>query len=172
VTYPDPAHPSPYGAPPQQPVPAPRIEAPKRPGSVTAAAVICFVWAVINLIFAAFVALAVAVSQDRTDGSKVEAFGGTGAAFGYGWSLLTIIVCIAMVWGGIAALRGKSNKILVITGVALLLLNVVSLIIVMAGGSGSFLPSILGVVLPGFIVSLVRTQQAKQFFISRGGTAL
>src|SRR3954447_8569832 len=116
MSHPEASHPDPSGSPPQQPIGRARPDVVRRPVSVTAAAVICFVWAAFNLLFATFYAFAVAVSADRTSGPRTVTFGSTSPTLGYVWALLVMIVCIAMVWGGVAALRGRTNRILVITG--------------------------------------------------------
>ena len=54
--------------------------------------------------------LAIAVSDKRT-------FGPPGLAWGY--VAVNLVLAILMVWGGIAALRGRTNKILVYTALAL-----------------------------------------------------
>ncbi len=104
-----PPGPAPQQPVPQQPAPATEYDPARRPGAVTAAAVFAFIAAILEIL-AALLVLAIAVSDKRT-------FGPPGLAWGY--VAVNLVLASLMVWGGIAALRGRTNKILVYTALAL-----------------------------------------------------
>ncbi|HZQ34209.1 MAG TPA: hypothetical protein VFB19_21060 [Mycobacterium sp.] len=141
---------------------------------MTAAGIIAIIWGAFSLLYGlvgAFFAWMTS-QEDRRTGTRMETFGSTSTAANYIWAIAVIILSGAMIWGGIVALRGRTNKVLVVSAVVLVVVNIISLILFASTGSGSFAPPILGIVLPCLLFALVRTQQAKQWFLARGGVAI
>lgn len=125
----------------------------KRPGAVTAAAVIAFVSGGLNLLGALLVfAASDAASEAGVSGGLLAALAIIGLLFG-----------AALIWGGLQAMNGKDQRVLVVVAAAAILLQLITW--VTAGFDGA---SFLSLVLPVVIISLLVQQQSKQWFQSRG----
>jgi len=146
---------------PQQPPPAVGYDPARRPGTVTAAAVFAFIAAVLELLAALFM-LGIAVFSKRT-------FGPPGTAWGY--TIVNFALATLMIWGGIAALRGKSNKILVYTALVLAALQIVQTVLTIVKHFSTPVSTILGLILALLVVASLTTARSREFFIARGGTA-
>ena len=165
-----PAYPAagPYG----QPTGAPGSA---RPGMVTAAAVLAFVWGGLGILFgliglAAGSVLSSAASAvcndstlDRDTAAACEAAGGLGT-FLIIVTAATIVIAGLMIWGGVVALNGKNGQILVIACGVYALLAVLS---VFASGFG--FTYLLGFVIPVLIVVFLLNAQSRAWFKVKGG---
>ena len=147
----NPAHPGAYNPYPQQVTAGTGA---KRPSRVTAAVVIAFIMAAVQVFFGLMLVSLAASSA--------------GPAF---LGVLNLMTAGFLVWGGIAALKGWTSKILAVTALTIAIINAITMIIAVANGTG--IPvGVLGVILPAIIFTNLRTADSRQFFISRGGTAL
>lgn len=148
----NPAHLGAYRPHSQQPPAA--VTTAKRPGSVTAAVVIAVFMAAVQV----FVGLML---------TSLEASSGALAFLG----VLNLVSAGFLVWGAIAALKGWTSKILAFTALAIAIINAISMIIAVAIDAAN--PAgVLSVILPAVMFFNLRTAESKQFFMSRGGTAL
>ncbi len=148
-TYPTPqAGPAPYGPPPQpygQMPPAPagyRTDTAKRPGTVTAAAVMAFVTGGLTLLLGLV---------------GLSAFGGLNGFSGLLF-VLVLVVAAAEIWGGIQLLNGKDARILTVAAGAGIVLSLLSLIGAFQGRS------LLSFVIPGLILYFLLSAPAKAWF--------
>lgn len=127
---------------------------PKRPGKLTAAAVLAFVSGGFSII-GALLLFALDASDVKADvdlGSlQVVAVG-------------VMIIAALYIWGGVSALTGRDGRILVAAAALAIVLNLISL--AMSGGSGL---SVLSFLLPALIISFTLNAESKQFIQSRGG---
>ena len=177
--YPAPAA---YGqyptATPEYPAPGQAYGAPvgsARPGMVTAAAVLAFVWGGLGILFgllglAAGSVLSSATSAvcddatlDRDTVTACNAAGGLGS-FLIIVTICTIVIAGLMIWGGVVALNGKNGQILVIAcGIyaALAILSVIA--------SSFGFTYLLGFVIPALIVVFLLNAQSKAWFKAKGG---
>ena len=146
-----------------------------RPGMVTAAAVLAFVWGGLGILFgllglAAGSVLSSATSAvcndatlDRDTVTACNAAGGLGS-FLIIVTICTIVIAGLMIWGGVVALNGKNGQILVIAcGVyaALAILSVIA--------SSFGFTYLLGFVIPALIVVFLLNTQSKSWFKAKGG---
>ncbi len=146
-----------------------------RPGMVTAAAVLAFVFGGLGILFgllglAAGSILSTATSAvcndatlTRDTATACDAAGGFGA-FLIIVTIATIVIAGLMIWGGVVALNGKNGQILVIAcGVyaALAILSVIA--------SGFGFTYLLGFVIPALIVVFLLNAQSKAWFKAKGG---
>lgn len=125
-----------------------------RPGMVTGAAVVAIVWGGLGTLFG-LLALAVAFSLFPVLGLFV---------------LLAVAVAVALLVGGIFVLQGRSPKLLLYICYAAIVINLIELIISLARNGGSAFSGVLGFVIPGVIIGLLRHPQSKQWFAERGLT--
>jgi len=89
-------------------------------------------------------------------------------ALWYSVAVLHFVFAGLMVWGGIAAFRGKTNAILVLTAGAVAIVMVFTMIVeIVNGDSPSGILALLPLVL---MVSMVTRDRSKEFFAARGGT--
>lgn len=125
-----------------------------RPWQVTTAAVLAFIAGAFNLLGALGLLLV---------GDGIEDLGiSSGLAILFG--LLYIAFAVGYIFGGIQAITGKNQKILVITAAAAIVLQVISWIII------EFSPlSLIGLILPVLVITLLISQQSKQWFGAKGG---
>ena len=135
--------PQPYG---QMP-PAPAgfgTDTAKRPGTVTAAAVLAFVIGGIYVI-----------------GGLIAVFGGAAAGLSGFFTLIAVVLLAVgglLIWGGIATLNGKDARILTIAIGVGIVLNLISLL-------GNFEGrSLAGFVIPGLILYFLLNAAAKAWF--------
>lgn len=170
-----------YGAPIGYPAPmygAPGGPAAARPGMVTAAAVLCFIWggfsilaSIVTLAAGSFVSgatgLCQSIAESSTDLNSINCagtstFGGLLIVIG----LILIVAAGLLIWGGVVALTGKNAKVGIIAGGLLILAQIVSLIA--SGGAGAAM-SIFGIIVPVLIIVFLMNGTSKAWFKSRGG---
>ena len=151
--------------PPAPPVDAAYAAPTARPGAVTAAAVIAFIIAGLEVLGAllAFVAGVGYSNLTQSQKDQMPAMASSGTFYLMG--LFELVFAGLLIWGGVAAIQGKTNKILFFVALAVAVLNVVYLFV------GGYL-SIVGVIIAVVIMVLLRQQSSKQWFLSRGGTAV
>lgn len=174
-----PAPPPPYGAPgypaagyPPAGYPAPGYgpSGPARPGMVTAAAVLCFVWGGFAIIGALVSMLGGAVvSAVGTACTSLDTTGACTSASGAGTFLILVgivlIVCAGLlIWGGVVALSGKNAKVSVI---ACGILVVAEIAMMIASGGAAF--AIFGIIVPILIIVLLMNKTSKSWFLAKGG---
>ena len=145
---------------------------PGRPGMVTAAAVLAFVWGGLTII-SSLLSMA-AGSLFSSAGSACAENDQSGlCAFAAGSESLLIVIGSALIvaaglviWGGVAALSGKNGKVLVITSAIQVVIQVVWMI-----DTGSVAFGIVGVIVPiGIIVLMVSSASKGWFHAVRGAT--
>src|SRR6185312_2922650 len=110
----------------------------RRPGAVTAAAVFAFIAAVLQILAGLFILFFVVRG-------RAAIFGPPGLGWGYVAVDFGLAVC--MVWGGIAALRGRRNRILVYTALVLAAMQIVQTVLTVIKHYGSPFLTIFGLVL-------------------------
>jgi uncharacterized membrane protein YsdA (DUF1294 family) len=158
------AAPPPYGT----PAPAYGTAAPggyragRRPGVVTAAAVIAFVFggAVIltNLFFLLFL---LAISHDATDTWRV-------------WEVVLVVVRLALgalfIWGGIAALKGRTRRILLVVSAIEAIFSLLLAVGIVIPFFGILIAEvgILDLMFVGPILILILQPSSWDFFRARG----
>ena len=146
-----------------------------RPGMVTAAAVLAFIWGGLGILFGLIGLAAGSVlssassavcndnSLDINTAAACDSVGGIGT-FLIVVTIGTIIIAGLMIWGGVVALNGKNGQILVIAcGVyaALAILSVIA--------SGFGFTYLLGFVIPVLIVVFLLNAQSRAWFKAKGG---
>ena len=136
------------------------FDAARRPRRVTAAAVFAFICAVVQILGALLSFLIAATERPL--------FGPPG--LGYAYALLDLALAVLSVWGGIAALRGKTNKVLVYTALVLAAGQIIQTTTTIAFHYGSPVSTILGLVLALVVVATLMTRRSREFFVARGGT--
>ncbi len=147
-----------------------------RPGMVTAAAVLAFVFggfAIIGSIILLAAGGLVSAANDlcnSTTGLSSDTQENCNALSGYsGFFKVTeiglIIVAILLIWGGVTTLTGKNSQILVIGAGIYIVLTIVALI---AGGGVGF-TSILGFVAPILILVFLFNPASRAWFRAKGG---
>jgi hypothetical protein len=136
----------------------------KQPGSVKAAAIIGIVWGVLGAL-AGILALVGASLADELD-ADVEV---TGLDVVLG--VVSLVVSIALLVGGIRVLKGKAPKLLLFAAVALIVLWVVGTIVNVAQDRDFSITSIVGPIIAALIVALLVQPASKRYFAARGHTA-
>lgn len=125
----------------------------RRPGMVTAAAVLAFISGGLNLLFGLIVLFASdAVADAGVSRGLIVVLAVLGLAFG-----------AVLIFGGLQALNGKDQRILVGVSAAAILLQIITWFT--AGFDGS---SVLSLILPVVIIALLMQAQSKQWFQSKG----
>ena len=164
--YGGPAYPAGYGGPPAGSA---------RPGMVTAAAVLAFIWGGLGILFgliafaagsvlsAASSAVCDSTSLDRDTAAACDTVGGAGT-FLVIVTIGTIVVAALMIWGGVVALNGKNGQILVIACAIYAALAILSII-----ASSFGFTSLLGFVIPVLIVVFLLNPASKAWFKAKGG---
>lgn len=146
-----------------------------RPGMVTAAAVLAFVWGGLGILFGTIGLFAGSVLNSATsavcDDASLTSTTSAACHAANGVSTLLIIVTLGlivvaalMIWGGVVALNGKNGQILVIAcGVyaALALISVFSF--------GFEFTSLLGFVIPILILVFMFNADSRAWFRAKGG---
>jgi hypothetical protein len=149
-----------------------------RPGMVTAAAVLAFVWgglalfwSVIGLLAGSVFSAASSAVCDSTapyyDSDTAEACNAVSGVGGFLIAITIGLILIAalLIAGGVTALNGKNGQLLVIACAAYAVLAIVGLIV-----SGAFgFAYLLGIVVPVLIVVFLLNTQSRAWFRSVGG---
>lgn len=176
-----PAAPPPaYGAPGYGPPGYGPPAGPVRPGTVTAAAVLSFIWggfsilgSIITLAAGSFLSGASNLCDSVT--SELDKASGIvcGGASSLGGLLIVMgIILIAaaalLIWGGVVALSGKNGKVGVIAGALLIVAQIVQLI---ASGFDGVGFAIFGVIVPVLIIAFLMNTAGKAWFRAKGGTS-
>jgi hypothetical protein len=142
----------------------------KCPGTVIGAAVIAFILAAVALL-GGFTALVVALTGND-DETRIEVWGSTDVGPVLLWALLRLVICGLLVWGGFAALRGKTNKVLAFTFLGLCVYGFSQIVVSVMDGSPPRILAYVGLIFQCVALWLVRVRQSKDFFSARGGTAV
>lgn len=176
-----------YGAPPPTygaPLPA-GYGAAGRPGTVTTAVVLAFVTAAINLLIGllflfGWMYAATQVPKQTEEGAVAASLVFTVFLFIVG--LVFLLIAGLLMWGGVAALKGRTNKILIwISSVAVVWHLISASSIITSRGEPSTvliawlcltMIATLCLALSVVIVILVLTQSSKDFFRVRGGMTI
>ena len=146
-----------------------------RPGMVTAAAVLAFIWGGLGIVFGLIGLAAGSILSSASDavcsGSSIDldTRSACDTVSGAGTFLIivtigTIIIAGLMIWGGVVALNGKNGQILVIACGVYAALAILSAII-----SGFGFSYLLGFVIPVLIVVFLLNAQSKAWFRTKGG---
>lgn len=148
-----------------------------RPGMVTAAAVLAFVWAA----FAIIVGLVVLAATSVLSAAGTSCTGGFAdsdtaractavATYSGFFKVLTaglMIIAILLIWGGVVALTGKNGQILVIGAAVYVLLDIISIFVSISndnfGSSG-----VLGIAAPVLMLVFMLNPRSKAWFRSKG----
>lgn len=140
-----------YGA---APAPPPGYGPPvvARPGSVTGAAVIGIVVGALSVL-----------------GNLI----GIAASFDLGvvpglLALVSLAVGALFLYGGSQALNGKNGQLLVQAAVASIVLSIITLLVLLAIYDGFAFVGLISLVLPIVVIFLLRQQESRQWFQSRG----
>ncbi|CAN5151900.1 hypothetical protein BH20ACT5_BH20ACT5_08360 [soil metagenome] len=127
----------------------------RRPGQVTAAAVLGFIAGAFSILGALGLLLTSGVADDiGVSGALVTVFG-----------LLYVAFAVGYIYGGLQAMSGKNQKILLITAAAAIALQVLYWIIVQFAAL-----SLIGLILPIVIIAMLVSPQSKQWFAAKGGS--
>ena len=149
----------------------------KRPGMVTAAAVLAFIWGAFAIIGGLVIIAASSVistasaycdSLSSSDAASVDC----NAVTGYNGLFKAIagvlaVVAVLLIWGGVVALTGKNGQLLVIGAGVFILLEIVELI-VSATSSNFYGTGIIGVVAPVLMLVFMLNASSKAWFKSKG----
>lgn len=148
-----------------------------RPGMVTAAAVLAFVWGGLGILFSIFGLLAGSILStassavcnptntfyDADTAEACDAVSGVGG-FLIAITIATIVIAALMIAGGVTALSGKNGQILVVACAVYAILAIASVII-----SGFGFAYLLGFVIPVLILVFLLNGQSRAWFRSVGG---
>lgn len=136
-----------------------RRGSPKRPGSVTGAVVIAIGFLVLELLGSLFLLLV----DFASDAPPVVT---------YSIAALNLLLAVLLAWGTVAALRGRTNKLLVLAASAVLVVNALPIIFFVANRTFNIgvAPSVMAVFGGAAIIGLVTTSSSRNFFHARGGT--
>jgi hypothetical protein len=172
-----PAQPPAYGAaPPPYGTPAPAYgtaapggyRAGRRPGVVTTAAVMAFVLGGVVILINLFVLLylldTLRISHFATDARNV----GEGV-----FALVSLALGALFIWGGIAALKGRTRTVLLVVSVieAIFSLLLVAFFVLSIWLMILALPAFLELIFVGTILILILQPSSRDFFRARGKTA-
>ena len=149
-----------------------------RPGMVTAAAVLAFVWGGLGILFGiiglAAGSLLTSVSSAACNSTSAYYSDATTAdvcntassvgGFIIAITIGTIVIAALMIAGGVTAISGKNGQILVIACAVYAILAIVSIIL-----SGFGFTFLLGFVIPVLIVVFLLNTQSRGWFRSVGG---
>ncbi len=152
--------PGPYPQQPYQPAyagaPGAYPAGPPRPGMVTGAAVLAFISAGFGIIGSFILMLG---------GSVVSALGASGVGgLVIVLGLISLALSALLIWGGVAAISGKSSKILVILSGISVIINLIEIIVLPAGFT-----AVIGMVIPVLIIVFLMNAASKAWFRAKGG---
>ncbi len=88
------------------------------------------------------------------------------------WALLRLVIGGLLVWGGIAALRGTTNKVLAFTFAGLCVYSFSQIVVSLMDDSPPRILAYVGLIFQCVAIWLIRVRQSKDFFSARGGTAI
>jgi hypothetical protein len=142
----------------------------KCPGTVIGAATIAFILAAVAL-SGALSALVVALTGND-DETQLQVWGSNDVGPVLLWSLVRLVMCGLLVWGGFAALRGKTNKVLTFTFLGICVYSLSLIVVSVMAGSPPRILAYVGLILQCVALWLIRVRQSKEFFSARGGTAV
>ena len=161
------ASPSPYGAPQYGGYPAPAVggyDVARRPGTVTAAAVIGFVFGGLLIVFCLLGLIGLAATSDTIRNR-------------YGSGLLAVTFVILLVrlamgglyiWGGVRALRGQGRTMLIVVSAIELALALIGLVVRVGGTSSTGLVGvIIDLLFVAPILILILLPASGNFFAAR-----
>ncbi len=147
-----------------------------RPGMVTAAAVLAFVWGGLGILFGIIglaagsilstASSAVCNSNTIYDADTADACNAVSGVGGFliAITIGTIVIAALMIAGGVTAISGKNGQILVIACAVYAILAIVSIIL-----SGFGFTFLLGFVIPVLIVVFLLNGTSRAWFRSVGG---
>jgi hypothetical protein len=146
-----------------------------RPGMVTAAAILAFVWGGLGILFGTIGLFAGSVLSSATssvcDSEYITSSDSAACNAASGVSTLLIIITLGliviaalMIWGGVVALSGKNGQILVIACGVYAVLALVSVI-----SFGFEFTSLLGFVIPVLILVFMFNSETRAWFRAKGG---
>jgi hypothetical protein len=146
-----------------------------RPGMVTAAAVLAFIWGGLGILFGllGLVAGSVLTSATNTvcDNTSLTASSAAACESVSGIGTFLVIITIGlivvaglMIWGGVVALSGKNGQILVIACAVYAALALITVF-----GSGFEFTSLLGFVIPVLILVFMFNGASRAWFRAKGG---
>jgi len=163
----------PTNAPPAVDVDVPPERGPasgRRPGTVTAAAVLSFIWGGLTIL-SSLVSMAAGSLLSSAGSACAENDQSGLCASAAGSETLVVVLGIALIvaaglviWGGVAALSGKSGKILVVTSGIQVVIQIVWLI-----ETGSIAFGTVGTVVPIGIIVLMVVPASRSWFRALGG---
>ncbi|WP_156766957.1 hypothetical protein [Mycobacterium sp. E796] len=140
-----------------------------RPGTVIAAGVVAFLFAPINVInglvvLARGMLLAIFYLPARAVGAFSSIVAG----------LMILAIAVSLIWGAVATLKGRTNKILFWASLAAAVCYVAIASVIYALGGSPYWVLLLALcaALPAGIIVLVLTHSSKDFFRARGGAAI
>jgi hypothetical protein len=125
----------------------------RRPGMVTAAAVMGVVWGGLGALFSLVILLG--------------AFA-VGAALGGLIFLVALALYVALLVGGIFVLTGRPPRVLLYAGYAGVAIGLLALVVSLVTVGGNGFSGVLGILIAGVIVGLLLQPQARQYFAARG----
>ena len=133
------------------------------PGAVKGAVVVAFILAALQVLgaFNEFVLASQISNLSPRERSELLT---TSPTVFYFFSVIELVIAAFLVWGGVAALRGTTKKILFSTAVVLGILAALGL-----AAFGVFSMAGLLLVLAGIVLRLLRANSSREFFESRGG---
>jgi hypothetical protein len=152
-----------------------------RPGMVTAAAVLAFVWGGLAILWSIFALLAGSILSaassavcdtsstyyDSDTAQACDAVSGIGG-FLIAITIGLIVVAALLIAGGVTAINGQNGQILVIACALYAVLAIVGLVV-----SGAFgFSYLLGIVVPVLIVVFMLNRSSRAWFRSVGGKTL
>jgi hypothetical protein len=146
-----------------------------RPGMVTAAAVLAFIWGGLGILFGFLGLVAGSVLSSASsavcDDTSLSASSSAACKSVSGIGTFLIIITIGlivvaglMIWGGVVALNGKNGQILVIACAVYAALALLSVF-----GSGFEFTSLLGFVIPVLILVFMFNTASRAWFRAKGG---
>ena len=154
MTHPSSNQPEPYES---EPMPL--------PGAVIGAAVLSFILAALQLLGASNEFVVATQIPNLSPRERSELLTTSPAVFFF-FSVIELVIAVFLVWGGVAALRGTTKKILFSTAVVLGILAALGL-----AAFGVFSMAGLLLVLAGIILRLLRANSSREFFESREGSS-
>lgn len=144
----------------------------RRPGTVTAAAVLAFVWAGLTILSSLISMAAGSLFRSAASACAENDQSGLCASAADSETLLVvmgialIVAAGLLIWGGVAALHGKSGKILVATSGIQVVIQIIWMI-----ETGSIAFGIVGTLVPmGIIVLMLGSASRRWLRAMRGAT--